>query len=292
MKRKVIQLSVSTLVVSLPSEWVEKNNISKGSEVEVINKGDKLIVRSGEKPQNKIILDTKGRIFDKRYLGDLYIRGYDEVRINFKDADVLKEIKKEQLREYEIVEEEKDFCIIKSVSVGLESEFDNMLRKCFLLTKEMSKSLVDYFNGEKVELAEIRKLELENNKLSGFCLRLLNKNGYTPAHKTTFLYVITREIEAICDIYKYVIDEVLEGYKISTEEKEYFSLVNDFFVMFYELFYKYDKERFKEFYNQRKKLIQTGKRLEGKLAHHSLNLVVAIYNICGPYLTMNMEEIY
>lgn len=295
MKRKVIQLSVSTLVVSLPNEWTEKHTVKKGSEVEVREKGNDLVI-SKEKEESKIILETKGKVFDKRYLADLYIRGYDEIRINYDDSKVLEEIKRMMvLPTLELVEETANYCVIKDISNVKEGEFDTMLRKCFLLAKEMSNGLVEYFKGSGVDLVELRKLEEENTKASVFCLRILNKHGYVPAYKTTFLYVISRELEAICDIYKYIIDDVLAGYEVREEEKEYFSSVHDFFTKFYELFYKYDKDKFKEFYLQRKELIQKGRGLvkeKGSLAHHTLNIVVALYNICGPYLTMNIEEIY
>ncbi len=293
MKRKVIQLSVKTLVVSLPIEWANKNNIIKGSEVEVIDKGSKLLI-TNEKESNKqkILLDVENQVFDKRYLGDAYMKGYDEIKIKFKDNEILNEIRKIDLLGFEIVEKEEDYCIIKNVAAVLENEFDTMLRKCFLLTKEISLSIQLYFNGEKIDLKEVRKLEKENNKVSMFCLRILNKNGYKDNSKTNLYYVIVREIEAICDIYKYIIDDLLDGEKPEENSIKYFRETHKFLSLFYELFYKYDNNKWKIFYDKRKELTKTGRQLvkeKGTLSHHCLNLIVAINNLSGPFITMNFQ---
>lgn len=292
MKRKVIQLAVKTLVVSLPLEWAEKNGVKKGGEVEVNEKGDRLVISTCSNPEVlKIVLDTdEKKVFDKRYIGDLYIKGYDEIRINFKDKKVMEEIKKIDLLGYEIVDKGANYCVVKNVSSAMESEFDTMLRKCFILAKEMAFSISDFLDGNNINLSEVRKLEAENNKASVFCLRILNKNGYKETSKTTFMYVIAREIEAICDIFKYIIDDISEKGKASEKAVVYYKEVVDFFTSFYELFYKYDKEKFKKFYETRKELIKKGRHMKDEfLVHHSLNLVVAVYNICGPFLTMRSE---
>ena len=226
MKRKVIQLSTKTLVISLPLDWAEKNKVIKGSEVEVIEKDDRLLITTQPTESLKIILNlTDKTVFDKRYIGDLYIRGYDEIKIKFQNPTILEEIRKIDLLGYDIVETGKDYCIIKNVASALEAEFDTMLRKCFMLTKQMFSSLVDHFEGNDVNLKEVRKLEAENNKISVFCLRILNKHGYKESHKTTFLYVIAREIEAICDILKYIIDDLAEGAKVNDKTKKYCALL-------------------------------------------------------------------
>jgi phosphate uptake regulator len=301
MRRKVIQLSVKTLVVSLPTDWAVQNNIKKGGEVEVAEKGDRLVISSANDASElmKIVLVVDDRkVFDKRYIGDLYIKGYDEIKVVFKNSEVLDEVKKVDLLGYEVVETGTNYCVIKNVLSALESEFDTMLRKCFLLSKEMALSICQYLGGKNINLKDIRALEAENGRASVFCLRVLNKNGYKDGAKTTFNYVIAREIEAICDIFKYIIDDLSEGGRVSKDAKEYYCDACQFFISFYEIFYKYEPEKFKRFYSIRKELINRGRGLikkgglSGDIAHHSLNLVVATYNICGPFLTMNFKEIY
>ena len=144
------------------------------------------------------------------YISDLYKRGYDEIRINYSDSNVFKEIKKVDLLGFEIVDQGKNYCVIKNVSMALESEFDTLLRRSFRLAKEMGNLLEDYFLEKNIDLNEVKELESLNNKFTDFCLRILNKNGYLQNQKTNFLYVITRELESLGDIFKYIVDDLLE----------------------------------------------------------------------------------
>ena len=44
MKRKAIQLANQTLVISMPSKWVKEQGIKKGDEIDVEEKGKRLMI--------------------------------------------------------------------------------------------------------------------------------------------------------------------------------------------------------------------------------------------------------
>jgi len=296
MKRKVISIAGKTSVISLPSTWIKKNEVKKGDELEVIDKENRLIIDT-EKYSKTINLD-KNTTFDKRYIADMYKRGYDKIKINFKDTAVLNEIKRMEPLGYEVIDQSMNSCTISYIRKE-KDDFDNMLRKSFRLAKEMGELLLNYFNNKEVDLEQIRDFESLNNKLTDECLRQLNKKGYETGHKTTFLYVITREIESLADIFKYIIDDLNEINKKPSEESiEYYSKAFNFFKQFYNLFYNFNKEDFKKYYDSRKELIKEGKTLiqkggiDGVIAHHSLNLIVQTYNSTGPFLTMDIENYF
>ncbi|MFC1723694.1 AbrB/MazE/SpoVT family DNA-binding domain-containing protein, partial [Nanoarchaeota archaeon] len=48
MRRKAIKLATNTLVISLPSKWAQRNNIIKGSELELDEKGSYLILKKSK----------------------------------------------------------------------------------------------------------------------------------------------------------------------------------------------------------------------------------------------------
>src|SRR3989344_7645563 len=84
MKRKVIQLAGKTSVISLPSKWVKKYNVKKGDEVEVIENGSDLVVKTNNSSaKESITLDVSK--FNKRAFGcamsALHKIGYDEVTL-------------------------------------------------------------------------------------------------------------------------------------------------------------------------------------------------------------------
>lgn len=298
MRRRVIQLAVKTLVVSLPTEWIQRHKIEKGSEVDVREREDAIEITNGKEEENKlsILLNIKkDDYFNKRFISDLYKRGYDRIKIKFRDREVLDEVKKVDLLGFQIVEEEDNHCIIENISKVLGSEFDTILRRVFHIIKDMLNRLREYFKGGDVNLDEVINLEKETNKLTDFCLRVLNKEGHSSKNKTNFYYVIVRELEDLADILKYIVHDMREEeIRIPQEVLEYFDRVNDVFDEFYSLFYKYEREKFNEFYNKRHDMINEGKELLKKeyvVSHHLLNLIVRIYNLSGPYLTMNFEKI-
>lgn len=298
MRRRVIQLAVKTLVVSLPTEWTQRHRIEKGSEVDVREREDSIVVTSSKQEKNKlsILLDIKkDDYFNKRFISDLYKRGYDRIKINFRDKEVLDEVKKVDLLGFQIIEEEENYCVIENISKVLGSEFDTILKRVFHIIKDMINRLIGYFKGEDVNLDEIINMEKETNKLTDFCLRVLNKEGHSSKNKTNFYYVIVRELEDLADIMKYIIHDVREeNIEIPDEVLKYFEKVQNVFNEFYSLFYKYERERFNEFYSKRHDMIDEGKELLKKeyvVSHHLLNLIKRVYNLSGPYLTMNFEKI-
>ena len=96
MKRKIIQIAESTQLVSLPRKWALRHGLKKGDEVEVIEEGDEVIIQTGkEAKQEAVTIDlTKSGRLAERFLITAYRSGYDEVRILYKDPDILQRLQK------------------------------------------------------------------------------------------------------------------------------------------------------------------------------------------------------
>ena len=61
MKRKLIQIGNSTLLLSMPREWVISNNLSKGDELEIQIDQDKVTVSCDSRRQKeKLSMDVTG----------------------------------------------------------------------------------------------------------------------------------------------------------------------------------------------------------------------------------------
>ena len=97
MKRKVILLAGKTSVISLPNSWIKKWGINKGDELELIEKGNALNIKTTN-PSNvgkDIILNTEELgVFDKRYIADLYKYGYDEIKVIYDNPEYMEVLKK------------------------------------------------------------------------------------------------------------------------------------------------------------------------------------------------------
>ena len=73
MKRKLIQLSTSTNVISIPTTWLRKNNLSKGAELDLEEKDNRIIISKDNKKTLK--KGTFGFLFF--LLGGAWRRGED-----------------------------------------------------------------------------------------------------------------------------------------------------------------------------------------------------------------------
>ena len=143
-KRKVIQIAKSTQLVSLPRTWAKRYNIQKGDELELEERESTLIISTDKATtQMAMVFDTKKwGPFQKNFLSAAYHLGYDEVMLHFDDEHAIEDIQ-ERMKNcigYEMVNQGKDFCEIKAISHALFSEFDQILKKSFLLVLTMGKN--------------------------------------------------------------------------------------------------------------------------------------------------------
>lgn len=261
MKRKLIQMAGKTLVVSLPSEWVKKCGLKKGNEIDVLEKGKNLIISTeGEELETKTqidITDLPKEIVNKVLIG-AYKMGFDEIKIVYQntklqDLKIKKELPVDKVIEeainnfigVEIIEQEKNHTIIKQVSKISETEFDNVLRRIFFLLNSMSQETLKMITNNDQEIQkEINQKHDTIEKLTNYCLRLLNKKGHQDYKKTSLFYYFIFELEEIADIYNFIAKESLEKkLKFSKDALRLFEHVNKSWDTFYKMFYKYDKEK-------------------------------------------------
>jgi phosphate uptake regulator len=299
MKRKIVQHGSSSLTVTLPVDWVGKYKLKKGDEVNVEEAGPTLSITTSQEiaSPKKIISTAQEGIFTKNNLSHLYQLGYNEIEVKFDSPKVLEEIK-ERIANcigFEIIDQKDHTIYIKSIATTLEEEFDTLLRKSFLITNEMAKSLLEALEkGELSKMAEIRNLESLNNKFTDVCLRLLNKKGYKVPQRTMQMYEIIKSIERIADEVKYLCDLFIKYPKKPSKEMfHYLKKVVDYYFNFYELFYKSDPELKKKAYLERKPLqegmLEQLRKEKGEnilFLHHCIKLVEKTYDGVGGYFAL------
>ena len=84
MKRKLVKLGESTIMISLPQKWINKFNLKKGDEIELEEKDNMIEITTDLKTEIKekeIELNGMDPYSVKRYLSALYKTGY--YNINF-----------------------------------------------------------------------------------------------------------------------------------------------------------------------------------------------------------------
>jgi len=308
MKRSVIQLAGRTLLVSLPSKWVDRNGVHKGDELDVLEDGHKLIVNTGKAvttiEAKEINADEIGSLL-KRYLFALYKKGVDEIKIRYDDSAMAGTVRKIIMTEtvgYEVVAQTPKSCVVRLITSGSMTEFDNLLRRAFLLLLSMGDEALTSLKLKALDhLSKTALLEEPNNRLTTVCRRALNKWGTETFTKLGPIYYIVEEIENIADEYNfmcnnlYLLKNAGEKAKIRPEVLEIFEKINGLMRLFYEAFYKFEISKFIEIDKTRKELVKTAHEIienkkptpaEFYVLHHGITIMERIYDMVGPYLIL------
>ena len=299
MKRKIVQHGSSSLTITLPIKWVEKFGIKKGDELDVEEAGPVLMLSTEQEiaSPKKEFSATESGIFTKNNLSHLYQLGYDEIEIRFEDPKTIEELK-ERLPDcigYAIIDQKGNKVYIKSIATTIESEFDTLLRKSFMITNEMAKEVLQALEkGEYGKLKEIRNMESLNNRFTDVCIRILNKKGYKVPKRTMQMYEIVKNIERIADEFKYICD-LFSGNnkKLDKAVIESFKEAVDYYLAFYNMFYKFDPKLKEKIYLDRKKLLEKYnsqlKKSKGDISlflHHLINIILKTYEGAGGYFAL------
>ena len=308
MKRKVIQIADSTQLISLPRKWAVQHGIKKGDELEIQEDGNKILV-STEKgfEVHKVEINTDGLdILIPRFIHALYKKGVDEIRLTFNSKDDMQSIQNALGKEavgFEITNQGNNFVEIKHVSGELE-DFEPILKRTFLLLLSMSEQTLEALKTNNWGiLPNIAFLEEANNRFTTACRRLLNKKGnasYTPIGP---IYYILEDMENLADQYKYLCNHLFELNKkikgnksVSKNVIGYFDKVDRILKEFYDIFYKFDKNKLVDIAKKRKELVKelyavlenSNKVMDRIVVHYLISITQKIFCFIGPYLVLKM----
>jgi phosphate uptake regulator len=286
MKRKVIQIADSTQLISLPRKWCIDHGIKKGDEVEVEEHGNKIQVSTAKDALLEIakIHFANAEMFLQRPLLTFYRMGYDQVDITFDDSKVIQRVQEEieRLMGFEIVSQTERSCTVKNVASAMDTEFEVILRRIFLMLIEMARDTSEALSKRNyANMEEITKRERLNNKLTIFCERILNKKGYPDHKRLTFIYYIVCNLEHIadnfCDICYYCMEKNPKASpQISKLVKDTTKLVE----RVYTLFYRFDLASLTEFKRYHALVEKDAKSLLLSAKKDELPIVQSIWMAC------------
>jgi phosphate uptake regulator len=275
MKRRIIKQGHNTLTITLPSKWAHNFNINAGDEVDLIEQGSDLKISTEKKNNGEeiAIINIEGVKIPIvwRLISSAYRAGYDEIKIIFEEKgfrdiytaftydtiQALKDDKEEQLSSleaiqalvnrfvgFEIVEHKKNYCIIKDLGQTSSKEFQNALRRIFLLLKTMSDAVLDSLKeGKKDELKGIHIIDTNLDRFEDFCLRILNKEGYSNFKKTPTIYSLIFMLELVGDEYKRLGIHILKMKKNGKNIITFVEHTHNMIELFYDLYYNFTKEK-------------------------------------------------
>jgi len=279
MRRKIIKQGHNTLTITLPAEWTKRFNLDAGKEVDLIERDNGLFLsteKNGEGRKTELCINDMDIPTIWKYLMSIYREGYDEVLIKFNPETVLEnpykffahnkfDVKYSKEREtkpivevmqgfvnrfigFEIIDQGKDYVLIKDLSAPSSKEFDNSLRRVFLLVQQMSEEACESIKkGDYKCLLHTHDIDVNLDKFQDYCIRILNKLGSKETRKTSLLFSALYFLELIGDEYKNIShhliydfpnkkSKAIEGIALSIKEQ---------LDIYYDLFYKFDLKKIK-----------------------------------------------
>lgn len=203
MQRKIIKLGTATLVASLPSRWIKANGLKQGDLLSVDEQGSDLRFSTRKElgPKTARFKIAKAEDFMSRLIHTPYRFGYDRLEISFDDVQVMHLIRKslDALLGFEVTEQGERHCVVEMVAKGMEDEFDKILKRAVLVIIGMFQDLAKAVQEEdKALLDDVIEREHMTNKLTHFCMRVLNSRVGEPS-RTNYLSIVASSLEIIGD---------------------------------------------------------------------------------------------
>lgn len=279
MKRKVIKQGHNTLTITLPSKWANRLNLEAGREIDVIENDNKLIINAPQHQKEKsCVIDIRNFTVPLlwRYFQSVYRAGCDEIRVLFDPAKkkyedafhyyttqfeyanlgekvppkpaiaVIQEIVGRFVG-IEIIENGKDYCVIREMGEVSAKEFENSLRRIFLIILELFDRTLKAIENEEINdsslCKEIHAIDLSIDKFVDYCARILNKVvGICPDEKKQLIFSSLFILELMGDEFKYIAKHLALSKKPVRDSLAIASLVKEHFELYYRLYYKFDRD--------------------------------------------------
>jgi phosphate uptake regulator len=176
--RSIIQLSPTTKVISLPSDWLKKNKIQKGDSVNVEEKYNQIIIETTKKTKTSISSDIRELSEDLLWtaIDAFYIMGYDDVELRLTKEQMRIMIKAVKYFPMFVIDEESNERMrLKAVANSLDVDFDRTIQRIRHLTSMMIDSGINHIkNQEWSSLKDIKKIDYTLNTYVSMCFRHLS----------------------------------------------------------------------------------------------------------------------
>ena len=302
MKRKLIKHGESSLTISLPRSFVRDNNLKKGQEIEVIESEKGLFISPEKSKEHKSVsIDISNQLeVIRKILGATYKSGYDELNIKFSSFEEIKEIKQvlqSQFAGYEIIKQDKNNIIIKKISEDDFEQFDNVLRRFFIIINEMGSDIKEALEKDDFQwLKSISLIKYESDRLADYCRRAINLKFKSNYKRLGPLYTIIEQIEKVSDNYQELCNYVSENkIKLSERTKTMINKQVEFQNLFYSLFFKFDISRMNELKKEKDKLQNEIKLVIKKTTEKEVYVLIIIdrilniiYSLNGPLMAVQI----
>lgn len=217
MMRKIMKAGPATLTVSLPMPWVKKYGLKKGEELEVIEQGSSLkvkTVRAMEEDCASLDASSTSPI-STRLIAALYKAGYKKIKVYYtpnkkvfrrgKEMNELDMIKNtfdhlDGMQLWELGREKnKNYALIVESAKLNSEQFKSVLSKLLINVVNQAENVSLEITEKESFLEESYINERLINQTADFCTKVLCSFGYEDHKKTIYFKEYISQLEKIGD---------------------------------------------------------------------------------------------
>jgi phosphate uptake regulator len=294
MKRKTILMGGKTHVISLPLKWVKKYGVTKGQELNLEEKQNSIIVSTESKPKTKEIELNLKKADSSTIIKNIvscYQLGYNFLNLKFNPTCINHKTGQEvptnkiiegtcnQLIGFEIVEQTENYIHLKDLTDNSINEFNNILRRTFLLLNTFGKETHKFLKTGKSE--DLHQKHIQIRKYTNYCQRYLNIFGYDD--KTTLYTELLFNLEEISRTYRFITKEQVKLKPQTLKMLKKTTLIQE---DYYKLFYKFSHRKTSDIIKERIELFKQINTISKTLPKQDLIFIQRLPNILNAILSL------
>lgn len=247
MQRKLIAQKDS-FTVTLPKKWIQENNLSSGAELFIESIDESLLISATKTTRDKTIeieLTPEMTNTLKLVLLTIYRQGYDRAIFrnvsNEQKEHLLKALP--LLLGFELVEDLNQKLIFESVTEPSESKDLMILRRLFLLNKEVfSYVIADGKKGELAHRLQVFEIAQKTSQYDNFLKRRLSKAVF-PSSSSYYMWALITHLLLFNKSAFHLYEQAIKTISLSNEILDSLEDVGSAFTMLYEGFFSDDMRK-------------------------------------------------
>jgi phosphate uptake regulator len=291
MRRKLVKQGAATMMISLPAKWIKENSLKKGSEIDLEQADNNLLVSA--KPIEEVKKEITIKLANltessiRTLITNTYRRGYDIINVNFdneKQFKILNQIIKTKLIGFDVTKKEKNSCIVESITEPSTDQFDTIIKKIFYNISELFEITKKRMQDKK-EVNNYIEVEERIMKYDNFCRRVISKRKIINP-KSEFLWTfLALLIHGQREIYH--LNKLL-GIKVSDKIKELLEDAKSMFGLIMHTYLEKNIELLSKVHSLEKELIYKKgysllkKTKEGPIVYHIMLAIREFYQANSP----------
>ncbi|WP_456328244.1 AbrB/MazE/SpoVT family DNA-binding domain-containing protein [Archaeoglobus sp.] len=241
-KRKLQVVGGSSYMISLPKDWVKRNNLKRGDEVLLLEFDRSLKIIPPHDSENRIIvrLPKMDEGYLKNFFYSLYIQGADEIIVENVDTYSIGKIREciKNLVGMEVIDANSNRIVIKCLTTSFNVR--EAIRRLCQIVFNMFEN-VELIFSNKTTSETVEKLEEDADRFYILALRMIYKNIFESSSIDDL--VVNIESRAIAKLLEEIADSLYDistGYYFCSEFLEIFRNLKKLFNIAVDLYFKGD----------------------------------------------------